>query len=225
MEEVGRGLEHISEILPRVFSNDFVTECRESCEPPYDSPIEATFAEHCLKHLSPNVHAEKQVEANTKHGSFRVDFALSTANRRIAVECDGRDFHEGLRDELRDAILLGEEHFDTVYHFRGCDIVCYPNDCVSLMSLLDSELFSERGRLNLDRLRHLEISDSAEELSKRESFSCLIWDETKRYHFWAFRRSLKMILDFPHLRYHWKVLYDFACKNRSASLDELLDMR
>ncbi len=223
MEEGDRGLEHIGEILPRLFSEDCMAEWRKLPEPPYDSPIEEIFAEHCFKHLSPNVHTEKQVEVSTKHGSFRVDFGLSSANRQIVVECDGKDFHEGLRDELRDAILLGEKHFDTIYHFRGCDLVYYPYDCIWLMSVLDGDLFSQRGHLQLDKLRSLTFDVSNKKAEKDESFLFNI-DPPTRF-FWAFRRSVNLVSKNPALNYHWKALYKFACENPSASLDKLLDIR
>ena len=129
-----------------------------------------------------------------------------------------------LRDELRDAILLGEKHFDTIYHFRGCDLIYYPYDCIWLMAKLDRELFSQRGLLQLERLHHLNINETTE-LASRESFIHQIWDKTHIHHFWAFRRSFKMISDFPHFRYHWKVLYDFACEHPGKSLDSLLSTR
>ena len=117
--------------------------------------------------------------------------------------------------------LLGEGCCDTIYHFRGCDIVHWPDDCVWLMSMLNPELFSERGLLQLERLRCLEI-DESRELANRKSFICQIRNGPHTYHFWAFRRSIKMISDFPHLRYHWKVLYDFACEHPGDNLDRLM---
>lgn len=176
MEKDTGKLEHISMILPRVFSEEFLAEWKKQPEPPYDSKIEEIFAEHCFKHLCPAVQVEKQVEVTTGHGGFRVDFVLSISDSRIAVECDGEDFHERFKDEFRDAILLGEGHFDTIYHFRGCDIFYWSDDCVWLMSMLDPHLFSQRGHLQLERLKHLEIRGEGEELAKRESFSCQITD-------------------------------------------------
>ena len=70
MEEGDRGLEHISKILPRIFTEGGRTEWRKLPEPPFDSPIEAIFAENCIKHLARNVHADKQVKIPTKHGDF-----------------------------------------------------------------------------------------------------------------------------------------------------------
>lgn len=190
-------------------------------EPPYDSPIEDIFAWHCHKYLSSGIKLDKQVDIDTQHGRFRIDFALSDVDERIAVECDGRDFHELFRDEFRDAILLGEGHFDTIYHFRGCDITYHPDDCIWLMSVLNPKLFSERGHLHLDRLHKLEVGENYD-LANRESYSFRVYTSGQGYPFWAFRRTIHVN---PKLKYHWKVLYAFACEHPGASVDELVGMR
>lgn len=215
-------LEHISNIIPRMLSEEPVAKCEEWPEPPYDSPIERIFASCCFKHLRPDVQVEKQVEVSTGHGRFRIDFVLSVGDRRIAVECDGKDFHESFRDEFRDAILLGEGHFETVYHFRGCDITYWTDDCIWLMSVLDPQLFSERGHHQLGRLHHSEVDRIRGEA---EEFSYSIWDGREPFHFRAFRRSIKTASAFPHLRYHWKVLYALAGLHSGYSLDNLLENR
>ncbi|MCK9524535.1 MAG: hypothetical protein M0R49_01215 [Limnochordia bacterium] len=217
------GLKHIREILPRLFVGNQLIESTILPEPPYDSPIELAFAKHCYKHLSPNVDAKEQFEVGTKHGLFRVDFGLFCGKRAIAVECDGKDYHEGLRDEIRDAILLGEGHFDTAYHFRGCDLVYYPYDCVWLMSVLDRDLFTDRAHLQLGKLRSLTFEIKSEKAERDESFLFNI--DPPSLFFWAFRRSINLTHSNPRLRYHWKSLYEFACKYPGANLDDLVDIR
>lgn len=128
-----------------------------------------------------------------------------------------------MRDELRDAILLGEKHFDTVYHFGGCDLVYYPYDCIWLISVLDGDLFNQRAHLQLDKLRCLTFNVSIKKAEKDESFLFNV-DPPARF-FWAFRRSVSLVSKNPTLNYHWKVLYKFACEYPGSSLDELLDIR
>jgi len=218
------GLEHIGEVLPRAVggiatgSSHYVDFFDSPCE----SPIEDIFASYCLRHLRGTVSVDRQVEVDTQHGHFRIDFVLTVGGKKIAVECDGRDFHNRYRDEFRDALLLGGCHFETVYHFRGCDITYWPDDCIWLMSVLDPRLFSERGHRQLGRLHHSEVNRIRGE---EEDFSYLIWDGHESFHFWAFRRSRKTASAFPHLRYHWKVLYDFAGAHPGLSLDELIALR
>ena len=186
-----------------------------SCE----SPIEEIFAYDCQKYLDDCVSFESQVEVNTEHGLFRIDFVLSVRNQRVAVECDGRDFHNGFRDEFRDAILLGEGHFETIYHFRGCDLTYHDKDCLWLMSVLDSGLFTERGRHILNRMRELK---DIRNMTNRESFTAFTDD--LRCWFWAFRHSI-------HHKSHrnsrwpfWHALYEFAGQHPHMDLDHLLIM-
>ena len=221
MERDTQGFEHIRSIISRVLSHEATGF--DLPEPPFDSPIETAFADSCFKFLSPTVYVGKQVEVSTTHGIFRLDFLLSVNDRKIAIECDGKDFHEGLRDELRDAILLGENCCDTIYHFRGHDLVYYPYDCIWLMSILDNDLFSQRGIIQLERLHDLHSEVKNEDTEKRESFTFDI-DPPSRF-FWAFRRGTQLVLNNPTVRYHWKKLYEFACEHPCANLDELLEIR
>lgn len=222
MEEIDRGLVHITKLTPR--ENDGMPDIQAT--PPYDSPVEQIFAETCFKHLSSKVRAEKQKEVVTKHGRFFLDFLLPLENERIGVECDGKEFHERLRDELRDAIILGEGWCHTIYRFRGNDLNYYSEDCIWLMSLLDPKLFSPRGHIHLERLHHLEFKID----DRSENFLQMVNDnridsEGHPYHFWAFRRSVHL-LSLPNpLRYHWKVLYEFACKHKRTSIDDLLEIK
>lgn len=121
-------------------------------EPPYDSPIEDLFAVNAIKYLDPSVRLDKQVEAATPWGTFRIDFVLSGNGPRVGVECDGREFHEEYRDEWRDALLLGTGAVDTIYHLRGADLTYHVEDLLYLMSRWDGHLFSERGKVVLGKL-------------------------------------------------------------------------
>ncbi len=198
--------------MPKWQKEDAIFE--DACE----SPIEEIFARECSKYLDSGVSFDCQVEVSTKHERFHVDFVLSHAGEIIAIECDGRDFHNPLRDELRDAILLGEGHFTTVYHFRGRDITYYPEDCLWLMSLEYPALFSERGRHQLDRLHELEVVPI---LSGREAL--ILRNPTEPHsRVWVFRRNIhQKSSPNPHWPY-WRALYEFASQHPRVSLDHLI---
>ncbi len=191
-------------------------------EPPYDSPIEEVFAWHCCKYLTSGVNLEKQVELPTQHGMFRADFILSKASERIEIECDGRDFHDDFRDEFRDAIILGERHVDTIYRFRGCDIMYSPDDCIWVISALHPYLFTQRGHLNLSRLCKLRIAEYPNSLDSEDIQFLTSLGNEDPYLFRVFRRTIHTK---PNLNYHWKVLYGIACKHPDTPLDELVRMR
>jgi hypothetical protein len=190
-------------------------------QPPYDSPIEEIFAWHSTKYLRRDVAVDTQVGVDTRQGQFRMDFVLIDRDERVAVECDGHDFHDPFRDEFRDAILLGEGHIQTIYHFRGCDLTYYPEDCLWLMSIRDSNLFSKQGRLNLNQLHKLGIVYS---LTSGESYILRGRVGEQPYFFWAFRRSIYLKSATPNWP-HWRTLFRLASKHPGYCLDELVSLR
>ena len=192
----------------------------QSSDHPYDSPIEDAFAWECQKYLRNDICFESQVEIITKHGKFRVDFVLSTNDYKVAVECDGKDFHDAHRDEIRDAIILGEGHLGIIYHFRGCDLTWATTECVWLMSVIDPIIFSRRGIIQLEYLNRLKIIMD-DDLVNRELISGDVeLNDDERYRFRAYRTTARTN---PNLNYHWKALYKFACNNPGLTLDELYD--
>jgi hypothetical protein len=89
-------------------------------DPPYESPLEDSFAWNLSKHLRRDTRLEKQVVVSTVCGAFRMDFvATSAAGQRIAFECDGAEFHEFRRDEWRDAMILGGGGADSIIRLEG----------------------------------------------------------------------------------------------------------
>lgn len=121
-------------------------------DPAYESPIEEAFAWHLVKHLGEAVAFEKQVEVSTTCGGFRMDFVATAAGRRIAFECDGAEYHNELRDECRDAVILWAGHVDAVYRLRGADLHYRMDDVLAALVVAESELFSARGRRNVEHL-------------------------------------------------------------------------
>jgi hypothetical protein len=68
--------------------------------PPYDSPIEDRFAENLVKYLRDDVDLSTQVECKTICGDFHLDFLITSGNgAKVAIECDGKEFHDSYRDE------------------------------------------------------------------------------------------------------------------------------
>jgi very-short-patch-repair endonuclease len=180
-----------------------------------ESPIEKIFARECSKYLDSGVSFDCQVEVQTRHERFRIDFVLEGV---IAVECDGRDFHNSFRDEFRDAILLGEEHFLTIYHFRGCDLTYYPEDCIWLISLENPGLFTERGRHQLNCLHELEIVPY---LTHGEIIT--LRDPTNDFRrVRVFRRDIEhKLCPNPNWPY-WRELHEFASQHPRVCLDRLI---
>ena len=129
--------------------------------PPYNSPIENDFAYHFAnKYAADNINMIPQAEVSTLCGNFILDFLLCTSKgQRVGIECDGKEFHDAARDEWRDALILGENHVDVIYRVRGSDITYHIEDILYLLSRLEPDLFSQRGKINLERLATQEALD------------------------------------------------------------------
>jgi very-short-patch-repair endonuclease len=118
----------------------------------HESPLEQDFAHHVVKYLSDDVEVTPQVWADTAVGRFRMDFVLERHGRRVAIECDGREFHEEQRDRARDFAILAAGAADVIYRVRGQDAFWRTDDVLYLLSTLEGDLFSGKGAANLRRL-------------------------------------------------------------------------
>lgn len=126
-------------------------------DPPYETPLEDELAWHLVKYLHRSVRLRSQVRVPTPCGVFWVDFVIEHRGRRIALECGALDEDVDERQErFRDALIMGSAVFQTLYRFRGKDLFYHMEDVLFLLSRLHPELFTERGRINLERLASFE---------------------------------------------------------------------
>lgn len=126
----------------------------ERYKPPYDSPLEDSFAWHISKYLGNRTTLAKQVQTATSFGTFFLDFvSRSPSGRRVAFECDGRDFHrDPVRDICRDAVVLDSGAVDAVYRLRGQDLHYHLEDCLYVLARWEPRLFSVTGVYQLSLL-------------------------------------------------------------------------
>ncbi len=138
---------------------------RPTYNPPYDSPIEDEFALNVVKYLDDTAVLHAQVPINTRAGRLRSDFVIEKGPLRVAVECDGKEFHDAYNDQWRDALILGTGRIDAIYRLRGKDIKKHVDDALFIIQDAYPKLFSERGLINLRNLR----SDALRETLQRNS--------------------------------------------------------
>ena len=119
---------------------------------PLESPLEELFAFNLEKYLDSSINLQNQIEVETICGNFRIDFVAYSKIKRIAFECDGADYHNVARDEWRDAMILGAKAVDVIYRLRGSDLTYHIEDCLYLISKWEPEIFSQRGKINLEIL-------------------------------------------------------------------------
>jgi len=84
-QTIGKALEALR---PTVYGDRF-TRLSDICE----SPIEQAFWKAGYKTLSQLGEFTPQVEIDGIYGGYRLDFALVGRRFKIAIECDGYDFH------------------------------------------------------------------------------------------------------------------------------------
>lgn len=138
---------------------------------PFESPIEETFAESALKYFRPSLEVQKQVEVQTQVGRFRLDFLISSEKERVAIECDGREYHRFRQDLWRDAAILSEKHVDKIYRLSGEGIYYHLEDCIYIMSQWDPQLFSKKGFHAISRVCSEDVLQQLEE----DRMSAWLW--------------------------------------------------
>ncbi len=189
-------------------------------KPPYDSPIETEFAYHFItKYAADDLEFIPQCEVNTICGRFILDFVLRLQNGcQVGIECDGQAFHDTWRDEWRDAIILGEKHVDAIYRLRGYDITYHLDDILYIMSQLESNLFSFRGKLKLERLATDEARRSVYDIEEQY---LRVDYENSHYLNYLFMQVRRGSTPKNQPRY-WQKLYKYAVKRGGGKLDEII---
>lgn len=142
---------HVSEVLASALKN--MSRVQVHYDPPYESPIENTFAWHVSKYLSDETALRKQVQVDTECGAFRLDFVIERDGWAVGVECDGTEYHQdALRDEFRDALILGTGRVRAIYRITGSDLFWRTEAAIYEIARRDMHLFSMHGVENLDHL-------------------------------------------------------------------------
>ena|ERR1044071_7418384 len=146
---------------------------------PCDSPIEDIFYYEYQKVAAPGVRISRQFECSTKLGTFYLDFLVELANRRIGIECDGKDFHDRQRDDGRDRAIIEAGRIDCIYRLRGRDIYYHLHDAFDLMRFREGSFFSQRGLANIKALasREHEHRDQTCNTPTGYSYAVVRWHE------------------------------------------------
>lgn len=89
----------------------------------YESPAEECLGERLRPAVSSSASFQTQVWVETFVGRFRLDILLTDCKgRRIAVEVDGKDFHDPVRDHWRTVFIIGDGQADVVYRVPASDL-------------------------------------------------------------------------------------------------------
>jgi hypothetical protein len=149
----GPGLTAISQIMPSALSAvDDPDLAYKALDTRYESPLERLFAYHATKYLNPSVRLGAQITIQTVCGEYRHDFLLQHGQLNVAIETDGKAYHDPIRDLWRDSLILGTGTIDAIVRFSGTDLHRAPYDCLKMLAFWYPSLFSDRGHTNLDQL-------------------------------------------------------------------------
>lgn len=176
---------------------------------PYESPIEQLLLVKLGGHLARSVVVTTQVPFATRLGNFRVDALMALGDVRVALECDGKEYHDWRRDQFRDSMLLGEGHVTDVCRFTGSQIVSDTFACIRAIALWFPEFFTERG------LEFCEVQRPWIDLDSVDAVS--VGGRDGRHTFFAFRRT-------QHERDMWRSYYRFVTSRNLASIDEAVSV-
>lgn len=163
-----------------------------------ESKIEENFFDAFNKFSNEGIELQPQKKFETRVGQLRPDFVLSFDGYLIAFECDGSEFHDRFRDDVRDAILLGDNHIGTIYHISGSILTFSPDLAIKYISKLEPELFSERA---------IQILKQKEQIS---DFNGIPELECRRY---SSRRDYGK-------RQHWRYIHEQFIKQRLKDIDD-----
>ena len=182
----------------------------------FESPIEELFWRALEPRIATGVSARTQVDAPTSWGRFRLDFVLERGPERVAVECDGAEFHRTGRDEWRDAAILGSGLATSVIRFPGWAITHHPEDCLYFLAMHQPEFFSERGLHFVERMAS---SDFKELMASRGDDGMLVpvaYRDVERFMGLFVRATTKVERQF------WRVLHGILLKHPGTPLDTVI---
>lgn len=111
-----------------------------------ESPIEERLGLH-LSVVLPVQVLIPQLLVETGAGTFRLDFGVDFAGHKIAIECDGHEFHErtkeqSTRDKSRDRALTAAGW--RILRFTGAEIWKEPERCAAEVGSLFDSLIGRR---------------------------------------------------------------------------------
>lgn len=192
-----------------------------------ESPLEEFLIEQLEKYLSGKVDLIPQYEVQTNVGKFRLDFLIEINGKKIGIECDGKEFHNEWRDEWRDALILGNNQVDTIYRFRGKDLVCFVNDCIHVIYHYDRQIFNERYSQIFNQLITEELGEYFENnpnlKCETNSFSLRTTNEYGEKVGWLNIEILRRNKNDKNS--HWNKLYEFSKKYPGLKMDEIIKER
>ena len=119
-------------------------------DPPYATPHDDLLAWHLVKYLDEEGGLRYRVPGGSGADAPCVHFLIEHQHCRVGLMY--RDGEDDGNARLSDALLMGTGAVDVLYRLRATEDVDRLHDMLYLAARWDRALFSDRGRINLERL-------------------------------------------------------------------------
>jgi hypothetical protein len=108
----------------------------------YESPPEEMLGERICAAVASGVTYSTQTTVCTDAGTFRMDMLLaSEKGRRVAIEVDGREFHDPKRDHWRTVFILCTGQVDVIYRVRAIAVYSNLVGVLAGLAAIEPEMF------------------------------------------------------------------------------------
>ena len=126
-------------------------------QPPFSSMLADDLAWYFARFLADEAGIQEQSRVQTPFAEFTVDFFIELNKHRIGIMLGHLDNdNERAESSFKDAMLIDSGGLDVIYRFRNYDLEERLYDCLQVMSRWNPNLFSYRGRVNLETLSSTE---------------------------------------------------------------------
>lgn len=186
----------------------------------FESPIEEELANALVKYVHEDAEIENQPWVSTPNGNFRLDFLVSINGLKVAIEANGKDFHDDKTDVLRESLLLGFTDIDSIFYLRGCDIHYNIATTLWAISLKEPRIFSSRGIKNLSILTEIREDQNHNGLNTLKGFLLREEDEPRE----PIKTYEVVYLSKSDEEQPWRQLYQLAILNPRLSIQELREL-
>jgi|SRR6185437_9571179 hypothetical protein len=111
----------------------------------YESPAEECLGERLRPGMCPRATFQTQVWVNTDAGQFRLDILLTDpAGRRIAIEVDGKNFHDARLDHWRTIFILAAKQADVLYRVAASRLKNDLGDVLADLAFMEPKCFNQQ---------------------------------------------------------------------------------
>lgn len=150
----------------------------------FDSPLEKDFFINVLKHIKNDVFIFYQFGV----GNYRLDYLIYDGDNKIAVELDGKDYHDKNRDSIRDKNILEETDIDYIIRFAGKSAFYNYNLCASIIEDHSGGFFNSKFLANNKNILEKTVKTENDTLYVLDGeywyeFDCTIMENEGREYF------------------------------------------